>query len=319
MVSIPLIGTSYSAIDSNLKYSMKGQEVSELQEFLVDKGFLTSSPSGFFGLLTLKAVKNYQLSERLPSTGYVGALTRAKVNEELLAVVDESTRAEVEETGTTTPIVTKVAYDVCPNIEGTQSVVPTGMFMDSVKGCFVPEVQAVPVAQSSQPVQKTIEKILPMSGFVTIYLSSTNKDFYIESDTELDFSRFELLKGTMKEGGTSSKDGGCISTYDDKEALTSKKCLNWDITESVPLGDITSEETQLQDNVISPVKHKYVVHVSTDLNSYLDIDDKVKTLSFKILLNAKDGTQIKTRPMVLNIDSKTDIKINNASVFEQRF
>jgi peptidoglycan hydrolase-like protein with peptidoglycan-binding domain len=94
-----------AGIDSNLKYGMKSSEVSELQDFLTDKGFLTTSPSGFFGLLTLKAVKAYQSSESLPSSGFVGQMTRAKINESLLKDTLSSTEAEVQEVGTTTPVV----------------------------------------------------------------------------------------------------------------------------------------------------------------------------------------------------------------------
>ena len=90
---------------------------------------------------------------------------------------------EVEETGTTTPIIAKVAYDVCPNIEGTQSVVPVGMFMDSVKGCFVPEVQATPVVQTPIKTSPTIVyKDIEMA--VVANVSSRNESEY-GADTKI--------------------------------------------------------------------------------------------------------------------------------------
>lgn len=55
-------------------------EVSALQDFLQTKGFLSSEPSGFFGLLTLGAVKSFQIANSIDQTGYVGPLTRAKIN-----------------------------------------------------------------------------------------------------------------------------------------------------------------------------------------------------------------------------------------------
>lgn len=140
LVSFTISG-AYASIDQNLKYGVKGGEVSELQEFLADKGLLTSNPTGFFGMMTLKAVRAYQVSQNLPSTGYVGVMTREKINAEIQAEIASSSEAEVLETGTTTPLVsTPTVTDFCPNIEGVQTGVPSGMFMTSEKGCFVPEV-----------------------------------------------------------------------------------------------------------------------------------------------------------------------------------
>lgn len=96
---------TFASVDVNVKYGQSGNEVLELQDFLVDKGFLKTNPTGYFGLLTLKAVQEYQTSVGLPNTGYVGVLTRGKINDELNAVVAKAVEAEVAETGTTTPII----------------------------------------------------------------------------------------------------------------------------------------------------------------------------------------------------------------------
>lgn len=96
---------SLASIDANLKYGARGQEVTELQEFLIDKGFLQSQATGNFYSLTQKAAIAYQTSEQLPATGYVGPLTRAKINAELDAENAVATQDETDETGTTsTPI-----------------------------------------------------------------------------------------------------------------------------------------------------------------------------------------------------------------------
>jgi hypothetical protein len=80
-------GTSVSScvsLTSNMRYRMRDTQtnggVSELQDFLNTKGFLNYEPTGFFGIATLKAVKDYQASIGLSPTGYVGSLTRAKIN-----------------------------------------------------------------------------------------------------------------------------------------------------------------------------------------------------------------------------------------------
>jgi peptidoglycan hydrolase-like protein with peptidoglycan-binding domain len=79
---IPVI--SFASIDTNLRYGSKGQEVQELQEFLTDKGFYSNQISGNFFTLTRKSVMSYQSSVGLPVTGFVGPMTREKINAELI-------------------------------------------------------------------------------------------------------------------------------------------------------------------------------------------------------------------------------------------
>ena len=74
-------------LNNNLRYRSRdiftNGEVSSLQDFLQTKGYLKHEPTGFFGLLTLSAVKNFQ-GNSLGSgydTGFVGPLTRAKIKD----------------------------------------------------------------------------------------------------------------------------------------------------------------------------------------------------------------------------------------------
>ena len=99
-----------ASIDTNLKYGARGTEVSELQEFLIDKGFLSGAPTGNFFSLTLKAVIAYQTSVSLPATGFVGPMTRNAINQELVGNTSE--QAEVTETGTTTPAIAESPLDL---------------------------------------------------------------------------------------------------------------------------------------------------------------------------------------------------------------
>ena len=59
--------------------AQKNSEVSLLQDFLQEKGYLSSEPTGFFGQMTLKAVQAYQRVQGLNPTGFVGELTRGKI------------------------------------------------------------------------------------------------------------------------------------------------------------------------------------------------------------------------------------------------
>jgi peptidoglycan hydrolase-like protein with peptidoglycan-binding domain len=100
-VFLPLL--TYASIDQNLKYGSQGTEVMELQDFLTSKGFLSAQTSGNFFSLTRNAVVAYQRSIGLPATGFVGPLTRTKINNELSLANASSIAGEISETGATTP------------------------------------------------------------------------------------------------------------------------------------------------------------------------------------------------------------------------
>lgn len=81
ILTLALIPTlTFASITSNLKFGMANTQVIELQSFLISKGYLQASlKTGYFGNKTLTAVKKYQDDKELPSTGFVGALTRASI------------------------------------------------------------------------------------------------------------------------------------------------------------------------------------------------------------------------------------------------
>ncbi len=57
-------------------------EVSDLQDFLIEKNLLSGQASGYFGRLTVNAVKSYQKSIGLSPTGNVGPLTKSYIKNE---------------------------------------------------------------------------------------------------------------------------------------------------------------------------------------------------------------------------------------------
>ncbi len=69
----------------NLRYGMKDTEmnanVSMLQDFLFEKGFLKATPTGFFGRATVNAVIAFQKANGIVASSFVGPLTRAKIKE----------------------------------------------------------------------------------------------------------------------------------------------------------------------------------------------------------------------------------------------
>ncbi len=65
----------------NLQFGVHGDDVKNLQLFLVAQGHLSAGlATGYFGGLTKAAVIKFQKAKGLPSTGYVGLLTRAQLS-----------------------------------------------------------------------------------------------------------------------------------------------------------------------------------------------------------------------------------------------
>jgi peptidoglycan hydrolase-like protein with peptidoglycan-binding domain len=70
-------------ITNDLQYrsrdTVTNGDVSTLQDFLQAQGYLNAEPTGFFGLMTEAAVKRFQSAEGILSSGFVGPITRARI------------------------------------------------------------------------------------------------------------------------------------------------------------------------------------------------------------------------------------------------
>ena len=66
-------------LGSNDKVSLNGQ-VAVLQNFLSTEGMYSHKVTGYFGSITLRAVKAYQKAHGISATGFVGVITRAMIN-----------------------------------------------------------------------------------------------------------------------------------------------------------------------------------------------------------------------------------------------
>ena len=81
--STPSAGNGEVTISRNFGIGASGSDVSTLQAQLISLGFLqtpTNSPTGYFGALTRRALKQYQAMNGISQTGYVGPMTRALFN-----------------------------------------------------------------------------------------------------------------------------------------------------------------------------------------------------------------------------------------------
>jgi peptidoglycan hydrolase-like protein with peptidoglycan-binding domain len=72
---------SYNLTYKKSKDANTNGEVSDLQYFLQDQGFLRVDPNGLFGPSTLRAVQAFQKRYGFISSGYVGPVTRTKIKE----------------------------------------------------------------------------------------------------------------------------------------------------------------------------------------------------------------------------------------------
>jgi hypothetical protein len=80
-----VLGATAYNFTFNLKLGMNGEAVTELQKRLTSEGVYSSPITGYFGQLTLAAVKLYQTKHNIvPASGFVGSLTRAQLNSSLV-------------------------------------------------------------------------------------------------------------------------------------------------------------------------------------------------------------------------------------------
>lgn len=112
-----LQGSSTAAVSTtftkDLTLGSKGADVSALQQVLISKGYLTavSTPTGFFGQATKKAVMAWQKAAGIsPVSGYFGPKSRA-----ILAAGMASTTGTTGTTGTTTGTTTGGTVVVAPS------------------------------------------------------------------------------------------------------------------------------------------------------------------------------------------------------------
>jgi peptidoglycan hydrolase-like protein with peptidoglycan-binding domain len=132
-------------IHANLSYGKRNSEISLLQAYLVKKGLLETSITGFFGVKTLAAVKQLQRQNSIPATGIVGPITRNFINTTWENAVMNTSKDVIQTqnyqlaTTTTIPgkIITKVTTDTfqttIPGTPGTSGVIASQDDLDRVK------------------------------------------------------------------------------------------------------------------------------------------------------------------------------------------
>lgn len=96
-VSVPAPTATSVVFGQDLKPGLSNNDVKKLQDALINENLLDNkSATGYFGPMTLQAVLAYQQRYSIPMTGFVGPLTRAKLNESMV-VRDTQTSGIVEQ------------------------------------------------------------------------------------------------------------------------------------------------------------------------------------------------------------------------------
>lgn len=115
LLFVPLVASA--SIDANLYYGIHNKpSVLELQEFLIDKGYMAAPATGNFYSLTLGAVKRYQASVGVIQSGYVGTLTRASINKELADNLAGSDDQAIADTGKVPQVFSNGTIDANGNL-----------------------------------------------------------------------------------------------------------------------------------------------------------------------------------------------------------
>lgn len=113
---------------SNLTVGSTGSQVVDLQTFLLGKGYVIpalsdgSAQKGYFGSQTKTAVMKYQADNGVPNTGFVGPLTKAKLNANAGSLAGGTTPPPMATL--TVPFPCPAGFTVplpwvCPNATGT--------------------------------------------------------------------------------------------------------------------------------------------------------------------------------------------------------
>lgn len=76
-----VLGAETFHFGKDLRKGMTNPDVTELQNFLTTAGFFKVPATGYFGSVTLASVKAFQKKHSLPTTGFVGPMTRAILNQ----------------------------------------------------------------------------------------------------------------------------------------------------------------------------------------------------------------------------------------------
>ncbi len=127
LLSFLIASTSvFAASKPVLKKGMSGTAVKTLQINLKKLGFFNATPTGYFGEITLTAVKKFQKKYKIPTTGIVATLTHRKIDELLKPAPQKKPKPPGLAKGASGGEVTKLQQNLA--MFGYMKEAPTGEF-----------------------------------------------------------------------------------------------------------------------------------------------------------------------------------------------
>jgi len=137
------------SLSSDLGYGMKDNTsngpIIILQQYLTGAGYLSATPTGYFGSATLAAVEAFQNANNISSIGYVGPLTRAAIGRLTCTSGNVTTVNQIQ----TQTVPTTVSTN--PMTPAVNSAVSTSIITTPSSGQILPEGRSINVTLASMP------------------------------------------------------------------------------------------------------------------------------------------------------------------------
>ncbi len=219
LFAFPLFASA--SIDVNLYYDVHNKpQVQELQEFLISHNFMTAQATGNFYSLTLIGVKQYQTSNGIPSTGYVGTLTRASINSQLTSELSDSNQQSINETGSlpVVPVLTPTVVPVQPN----------------------PPVDVQPVSQI--PEQPTPTPVVISAPTPTINIAVATNPNYLSQTLPPNYTKTEIGSFIVTNNGTDTVQINTLNVVLNFGNFIGLGSRNY---ETNPIGDLSALRTSV--------------------------------------------------------------------------
>ncbi len=187
-------------VTGNLSYRTRGEQVMLLQTMLIEKGYMTGEATGFFGVVTLKAVKDFQRANNITPTGFVGPLTRAqlmKISATLPGSVGEKFEGAV------------TAYSTACFADGECSVTVDGKKVVTTIGWS----QAIVGKVTGIPDFGSIENNI--GAHAKVYAKKTEDGYtlYGSSDYYIHISRATTTQGKLPAGSAPAVDSKAVQAH----------------------------------------------------------------------------------------------------------
>jgi peptidoglycan hydrolase-like protein with peptidoglycan-binding domain len=237
-----------SLLSSNLRYKSRdantNNEVSTLQDFLQSKNYLTTEPTGYFGLLTVKAVKYFQKANSINPTGYVGLVTRTKIKSLTCGDMIPDTNVCCEIFGYGAYMVkTSSAYEMMPKSQCTVGSSYVGGGRNIVKNDYCNSISTKPVISGvSGPQSLGVNE----TGTWTVSVSNVNGGnlaYSVVWGDEMGIARQGTLNmekaSVFQQSATFTHSYSQPGTYSPKFSVTNSNGQSASTSLSVNVGDLT--------------------------------------------------------------------------------